>query len=102
MEIVSVVAADHVIPPGLIPQRRLEERLAQINNGEWVTLVESSLEHAMNGITAIARKRVAAKNDMECRTAKAFHLTQVGELSSARHVLESSPVVPGNEATKKI
>ena len=41
----------------------------------------------MNGITA---------------TAKAFHLTQVGELSSARHVLESSPVAPGDEATKNI
>ena len=56
----------------------------------------------MNGITTIARKRRRSKNDIECRTAKAFHLTQVGELSSARHVLESSPVAPGNEATKRI
>ena len=80
-------------PRGLIPRRRLEERLAQFNKGEWVTLVESSLEHAMNGITM---------TDIESRTAKAFHLTQVGELSSARHVLESSPVAPGDEATKRI
>ena len=41
-------------PPrgGLIPRRRLEEPLTQLNSGEWVTLVESLLEHAMNGITA--------------------------------------------------
>ena len=89
-------------PPrgGLIPRRRLEELLAQFNNGEWVTLVESSLEHALNGITTTARKRGRSKNDMECITAKAFHLTQVGELSSARHVLESSLVAQGNEATE--
>ena len=62
-------------PPrgGLIPRRRLEERVAQFNNGECVTLVESSLEHAMNGITTTARKRGRSKNDIECRTAKAFH-----------------------------
>ena len=56
----------------------------------------------MNGITTTARKRRRSKNDIKGRTAKAFHLTQVGELSSARHVLESSPVAPGNEATKRI
>ena len=56
----------------------------------------------MNGITTTARKRRRSKNDIEGRIAKVFHLTQVGELSSARHVLESSPVAPGNEATKRI
>ena len=65
-------------------------------------MVESSLEHAMNGNTTTARKRRRSKNDIECRTAKAFHLTQVWELSSARDALESSPVAPGNEATKRI
>ena len=46
--IIDTVAADVVILPtraGMIPRRRLEERLAQFNNGE-VTLVESSFEHA--------------------------------------------------------
>ena len=33
-------------------------------------LVESSLEHAMNGTTATAKKRRRSKNDMERRTAK--------------------------------
>ena len=49
------------------------------------------------GSRQIVRKRRRSKKDMERRTAKAFHLTQVGELSSARHVLESSPVAPGNQ-----
>ena len=36
-----IVVADVVVPSprgGLISQRRLEERLAQFNKGEWVTL----------------------------------------------------------------
>ena len=103
METVFIVA-DVVIPS---TQRRPDSttqvgRTFGTNQPRGVTLVESSYEHAMNGITTTARKRRRSKNDIECRTAKAFHLTQVGELSSARHVLESSPVALGNEATKRI
>ena len=46
--------------------------------------------------------RGRSKHDIKGRTAKAFHLTLVGELSSTRHVLESSPVAPGDKVTKRI
>ena len=89
MEIVSIVAADDCCSD------HREE--ASFHDAGWRNVWHNSSGDAMNGITATERKRRRCKNDMECRTAKAFHLTQ-----SARHVLESSPVDPGDEATKKI
>ena len=59
-------------PPrgGLIPRKRLEERLAAFNAGDWVTLIEFSLECAMQG----ARKRRRGRqNDVENRVARALH-----------------------------
>ena len=89
METLSVAAADVVDPT---TQRRPHSTtqvggtLGTIQQWESVTLVESS--------SATARKRRRSKNDMERSTAKVFQLTQVGELSTARHVLESSAVAP--------
>ena len=92
-------------PPrgGLIPRPQLEERFSKFNSGQCVTLLECSLEQAVSASRAAPRKRRRGKNqDEENRAATAFHLTQLGELSSARQALEASPVAPGNEATRKI
>ena len=88
-------------PPrgGLIPRKRLEERLAAFNAGDWVTLIEFSLECAMQGAVAQSRKRRRGRqNDV---AARALHLAQMGELLS-RQVLEAIPVATGNEATRKL
>ena len=88
-------------PPrgGLIPRKRLEERLAAFNAGDWVTLIEFFLECAMQGAVAQSRKRRRSRqNDVENRAARALHLAQMGELSSARQALEASPVATGDEA----
>ena len=90
-------------PPrgGLIPRKRLEERLAAFNVGDWVNLIEFSLECGMQGAVAQSRKRRRGRqNDVENRAARALHLAQMGELSSARQALEATPVAPGNEATR--
>ena len=85
----------------LIPRKRLEERLAAFNTGDWVTLVEFSLECAVQGVVAQSRKRRRGRqNEDENRAARALHLAQMGELSSARQALEASPVATGNEATR--
>ena len=54
------------------------------------------------GSRQLRRRGVAAKTTWNAERLWLSILTQVGELSSARLVLESSPVAPGNEATKKI
>ena len=90
-------------PPrgGLIPRQRLEERLGTFNAGEWVQLLESSMEAAMLGPQANSRKRRRGRNnDAENRVARALQLTHMGELFSARQALEASPVAPGNESTR--
>ena len=90
-------------PPrgGLIPRKRLEERLAAFNSGDWVALVEMSLELEEKGSVASARKRRRGRsNENESRSARALFLTQLGELLSARHALEASPLAPGDESTR--
>ena len=75
---------------GLIPRRRLEERLAQFNNEEWGVAV------------AVSKRRRIKKNDVELRAARAFHVCEVVKLSSARQALEREPVALSTEATRKL
>ena len=78
-------------PPrgGLIPRKRLEERF---NAGDWVNLIEFSLECGMQGVVAQSRKRRRdGQNDVENRAARALHLAQMGELSSARQSFGGYP-----------
>ena len=46
-------------PPqgGLVPRKRLEERFAAFNAGDWVNLIEFSLECGMQGAVAQSRKQ---------------------------------------------
>ena len=50
---------------------------------------------------AQSRRRVRrrAQDDLELRAIRAERLVQVGELSSARQVLEGAALAPGNQAT---
>ena len=50
-------SADQKPRGGLIPRKRLEERLAAFNVGDWVTLIEFSLECTMPSAVAQSRKR---------------------------------------------
>ena len=64
-------------PPrgGLVPRKRLEERLGAFNVGDWVNLIEFSLECGMQGAVAQSRKRRRGRqNDVENRAARALHL----------------------------
>ena len=60
-----------------------------------------SLELAEKGSVASSRKRRRGRlNENENRFAWALFLTQLGELSSAKHALEASPLAPGDESTR--
>ena len=94
MEVVDVVAKIAPCPSttwGLVPQGRLKERVARFSAGEWVPLLEMSLECSMQGNVASRRRRRRATDDLQCR----------GELSHARRALEGEPVAPSNENTWK-
>ena len=73
-------------PPrgGLVPQERLKERVARFNAGEWVPLLESSLECSMQGSVARSRRRRRATDEPQSRTGRALELARMGELSHAR------------------
>ena len=84
-------------PPrgGLVPQERLKKRVARFNAGEWVPLLELSLECSMQGNVARIRLRRMAPNELQSRAGRALGLARVGELSHARRVLEGEAVAPG-------
>ena len=67
---------------GLIPRRTLEERLEQFNNGEWVSMVEESLDCALKGVAMGARKRRRkVEGDVHRRAARALQLCEMGKLT---------------------
>ena len=63
---------------GLVPRGRLQEQLRQFSAGNWVSMLERSLEAAVQG----------QKDTLERRVVRAMGLAQLGELSNARHALE--------------
>ena len=90
-------------PPrgGLVPQGRLKERVARFSAGEWVPLLEMSLECSMQGNVASRRRRRRATDDLQCGVGRVLGLAQMGELSHARRALEGEPVAWSSENTWK-
>ena len=86
---------------GLIPRKRLDERLATFTAGDWVHLVETVVGICTVGSQAQFRRRRRGRNqDVENRAARALHFTQMVELSFACQALEACPVAPGDESTR--
>ena len=77
-------------PPrgGLVPKARLQERVSMFNAGDWVTLLETSLEASVTGTTARCRRRRGKQDTIQARAARALGLVHMGVLSNARQALE--------------
>ena len=86
---------------GLMPKGRLKERVTKFCAGELIPLLEASMEGAMVGRSAQAKRRRCQKDTVERRAARALGLAQLGELSSARQALEGAAVATGDEKTWK-
>ena len=89
-------------PPrgGLVPRKRLEERLRSFEAGEWESLVLQSIPGAEQAANASARRRRRERTgDVERRAARAVRLVQMGELSAGRQALEGAEVAPGSRRT---
>ena len=93
---------DHASPQtepsrgGLIPKGTLKERVTKFCAGEWIPLLEASMEDAMVGRSAQAKRRRCQNDTVERR---ALGLAKLGELSSARQALEDAAIAPGDEKT---
>ena len=87
-------------PPrgGKISPRKLEERIARFTEGRWIDLVEESVEVCAVARTVVVRKR-RHHTDQDRKVARAERLVMLGELSSAKQVLESGDLAPGNLST---
>ena len=87
-------------PPrgGKIPPKQLEGRMQRFSEGRWLELLAESEEACRIARTAAVRKRRRG-SDQDRKVARAESLVMVGELSSARQVLESADLAPGNLST---
>ena len=75
---------------GIVPKRKLEERVNQFAAGEWLSLLMESNSVASNGSTRRRRRNP----DEETKALRAERLA-LGELSAARQ----AEIAPGNLAT---
>ena len=80
---------------GKISPKKLGGRMQRFSEGRWVELVAESEEACLVARTAAVRKRRRG-SDQDRKAARAESLVMVGELSSARQVLESADLAPGN------
>ena len=90
-------------PPrgGLVPKARLQERVSMFSAGDWLTLLDTSLEASVTGTTARCRRRRGKQDTIQARAARALGLVHMGELSNARQALEGDALAPGTEKTWK-
>ena len=86
---------------GVVPQGRLKERVARFGAGEFVPVLEMSLECSAQGNAARSRRRRRTTDDLQSRAGRALGLTQMEKLSHARRALEEEAVALGSEKTWK-
>ena len=89
-------------PPGggLIAKDKLEARFHAFGRGEWGQLLEASRNCDEKAAKSRRRgRRRTGSDDVEKRALRAELLVQVGELSSARQVLEGAALALGTQAT---
>ena len=69
------------------------EEISRASRWEWVTLVESSLEHAMNWGQGNGEEEASQHKRHGTQNGEGFPFDPGERVVFARHVLESSPVV---------
>ena len=74
---------------GLVSNRKLQERMALLNAGDWTKLLLESNSIAEAGV----------QDDVSRRAARAERLALLGELSAGRQALEGAAIAPGNLST---
>ena len=83
----------------MVPRKKLEGRIRQFQEGDWISLLNDSANCAAQAKVASVRARRRHRSDEATRAARAMSLVQVGELSAARQALEGAALTPGNLAT---
>ena len=84
---------------GLIPRKKLQERVDKFSRGFWVELARDSGAAAESAKAVAVRRNRRGHGDADHRAARAEKLAMVGELSAARQALESAELAPGNLST---
>ena len=78
---------------GLVSKRKLHERMALFNAGDWAQLLLESNSIAEAGTQAAVRKRRQhVQDDISRRAARAERLALLGELSAGRQALEGATI----------
>ena len=75
---------------GVVPRKKLEVRIRQFQEGEWLDLLNESTACATRGHLSSVRARRRNVSDEAKRAVRATSLVQVGELSAARQALEGA------------
>ena len=86
----------HKLPTGGgIPKQKLLERFDMFNRGQWEALLAASCVCCTQA--AVGRRRWRTQSDnISGRVERAEALVHLGELSSARQVLEGAQLAPGS------
>ena len=72
----------------LVPKARLQGRVTMFAAGDWVTLLQTSLDASIKGTTARCSRRRGHRDTIQAEEARALGLVHMGELSNARQGLE--------------
>ena len=84
---------------GMVPRKKLEERIIWFQDGLWLRLLEESQTSEAHAHQASFRRRRNQVDSLDKRASKAPSLVQLGELSAARVSLEGAEVAPGTLTT---
>ena len=75
---------------GMVPRKKLEERVSCFQEGMWLRLLEESQSSEAQAHQASSRRRRNQVDSLEKRANSALSLVQLGELSAARVALEGA------------
>ena len=84
---------------GPVSRKKLEARVRQFQEGEWISLLRESVACAEAAHSSSVRRRRRSADEEAVRATRALSLVQMGELSAARQALEGASLAPGNLAT---
>ena len=85
---------------GTIPREKLVQRFEQFSAGQWLELIRICVVNEEESVkVARCRSRRQGQDAAVRRAERADQLVHLGELSSARRVLESAELAPGTPET---
>ena len=88
---------------GTIPNEKLVQRFVKFSSGQWIELIRNCVVNEEEALTIARRRSRRQGQDGVVRHAeRADQLVQLGELSSARQVLESAELAPGTPETLRL